>query len=255
MRAHDRARPERVREGRADVAAGHAEAEARLLLPQHRLAVEAERDDEHVLARVHERRASDRSSKSAGPVEPRHPEAAVEARRERQRDAARTRSSARARRARGRARRAPRARATRARRRARAARGSRAAGRRRASTAARSRVRCPATTSRDAERAHGGDGDREREHAGERLAPALPEREARERGQHRADVAELLGQVVAAEPAREVVQRRRPQRGHARRHEQVGEVELVAVAADPERIGVRRARPTGTATPTSSAIP
>ena len=94
-----------------------------------------------------------------------------------------------------------------------------------------------------AERAHRRRDDRQREHARERLAPALPHGEPGERGQHRPDVAELLGHVVAAEPAGEGVQRRRAQRGDLRRHEQVGEVELEAVSADPERIGMGQRDP------------
>ena len=94
-----------------------------------------------------------------------------------------------------------------------------------------------------AERADGRHADPDREHARERLAAALPEREPRERGQHRADVAELLGEVVAAEPPGEIVQLVRPQFRHLRRHQQVGEVELVAPAADAERVGVRQRDP------------
>ena len=49
--------------------------------------------------------------------------------------------------------------------------------------------------------------------------------------------------LLPAEPARQGVQRWRPQRRDLRRHEQVGEVELVAAAADAERVGVRQRDP------------
>ena len=95
-----------------------------------------------------------------------------------------------------------------------------------------------------AEREHGRGDDRQREHARERLTAALPEREAREQREHGADVADLLGEVVAAEAAG---------RGRAATdgrsavtrvgHEQIGEVELEAAAADAERIGMRQRDP------------
>ena len=87
-RAHDRVLPELVGERRRDVAAGHAEAEARLLLPEHGLAVVAERDRS---GRSRPGGSTDRQrspSKSAGRSSRVDPEASVQARRERERDQA-----------------------------------------------------------------------------------------------------------------------------------------------------------------------
>ena len=113
----------------------------------------------------------------------------------------------------------------------------------------------PAHDEPRAERAHGRHDDPDREHAGQRLRAAAPTARSPPARQHGADIAELLGQVVAAEPRREIVQRRGPQLRHARRHEQVREVELEAAAADPERDRGARARTRGTAKPRRRAMP
>ena len=183
--------------------------------------------------------------KSARPVEPRDPEAAVQARRERERQQRRT-TTQRARPPRGEEERHEHGEREpdEHERRARAARGSRAEGRRRASTAAaagcgarprrgasRARTRVAATIVSASTRASGWRRRSQSDEAGERR-------------QHRADVAELLGEVVAAESRGQVVRARAGRSAVTR----VGTIRLARSSSKPwplmpSGIGVRERDP------------
>ena len=240
-RAHDRARPERVREGRADIAAGHAEAEAGLLLPEHRLPVVAN----GMLSTFSPGRttsASGRSWKSAGRSSPRDPELAVEARREREREQREQEP----------------AHAPAAREEERREHGERepdeheSAGRQRVArerqvVEERPRQRQPGAVpghheprAERAQRSPRRPSARARARAAGAGAPTR--RSPRARGAP-GRVADLLGEVVAAELRGEVAQRGGRSAVDARRHEQVGEVRARSRAADAERIGVRERDP------------
>src|SRR4029078_5898552 len=84
MGAHVRLVPELLGQRRRDVAAGQAKPEARLLLPEHRLTVVAERHGADVVAWAYHRPPAI-PLEQRRPVETRGPQAFVRARHERQR--------------------------------------------------------------------------------------------------------------------------------------------------------------------------
>ena len=124
--------------------------------------------------------------------------------------------------------------------------GQRMAGQRQAVDQRPRQLQPRAVPGHDETRAKRGDRggeDRHRQHSGKRLTAPLPEREEGDRGKHGPEVAELFGEVSAAELRGQVMQRRRPQGRHLRGDDQIGEIELVALAADAERITMRKCDP------------